>query len=127
MADYSLTRFGHIGNFDGDPGWPLDGRGLLAQIVELKPAERAPVQITAQKFLEIAERILVHRVDMIDSTELFHAITSATGAAAFSAEEEQKPLVPGFAGAAFLALQNGMVDKLLAERTADPHQVTTAS
>jgi len=64
---------------------------------------------------------------VIDSTELFHAKTSATGATAFSADKEQKPLVAGLAAAAFLALQDGMVHKLLAERTPNPYQVTPAS
>ena len=54
---------------------------------------------------------------MIDSAELFHAKTAAAGTAALSAEQEQKPLVPNLAPAAFPALQDGMIDKLLADGT----------
>src|SRR5260221_10348323 len=120
----SLTRFGHIRSFDdSDRSGPLDGRGLFADIVELEPAEWTPVQIAAHEFLQIAERILVHRVDVIDAAQLFHAKRAAAGAAALAAEQEQKPLVADFAAAALPALQDGMVDKLLADRTLGPYQL----
>jgi hypothetical protein len=127
MADYSLTRFGHIRSIDGDRSGPLDGRGLLAEIVELEPAERAPVQIAAEELLQIAKRILVHPVDVIDSAQLFHAKTTAAGTTALSAEQEQKPLVLDFPPVAFPALQDGMVDKPLADRTPNPYKLASAT
>jgi len=85
------------------------------------------VQIAAQEFLQIAERILVHRVDVIDAAQLFHAKATAAGAAALSAEQEQKPLVADFAAAALPALQDGMVDKLLADRTLKPYELASTT
>jgi len=85
------------------------------------------VQIAAEELLQIANRILVHRVDVIDSAQLFHAKTTAAGAAALFAEQEQKPLVVDFPPVAFPALQDGMVEKLLADRTAKPYKLTSAT
>ena len=124
---YSLTLFGHIRSFRGGWNAALEGRRFLAQIVKLQPAERAPVQARAEKLLQIAKWILVDRVDVIDSAELFHAKTSTTGAAALSAEQEQIPLVPHFAAAAFLAPQNSVIDELLAQRSANAYQYTSAT
>jgi hypothetical protein len=85
------------------------------------------VQACAEKLLQIAKWILIHRVDAIQSAELFHAKTSTPGAAALFAEQEQIPLVPRFASAAFLAPQNSVIDELLAERSANAYQDTPAT
>jgi len=98
----------------------------LANVVELEPAERAPVQITAQVFLEIAERVLVHGVDMIDSAELFHAEAAAAGAPAGPAKQEKIPLVALFPTAAFLARQDSVIDEFLVELSWDAHQRAAA-
>jgi hypothetical protein len=75
------------------------------------------VQVRSEIFLEIAERILVHRVDVIDPAQLFHTKAAATGAAALSPEEKEEPLVPKLALAAFSALQDSVIDESLTERT----------
>jgi hypothetical protein len=85
------------------------------------------VQTTAEEFLQVADRVLVHRIDVIDSAQLFNTKTTAAGTAALFAEQEQKPLVPDFPPVAFPALQDGMVDKPLADRTAKPYKLTSAT
>jgi len=85
------------------------------------------VDLGAGVFLHVAERVLVHRVDVIHSAQLFHAKTSTPGAAALSAEQEQIPLIPHFAAAAFLAPQNSVIDELLAQRSANAYQYTAAT
>ena len=64
---------------------------------------------------------------MIDAAKLVHAKAAAAGATAGSPEQEQKPLVPDLSAAAFLTLQDGMIDELLAKRAPNPDQFTPAA
>lgn len=83
------------------------------------------MQVGAKILLQIAEWILVHPVDLIDFVEFLYTEIPALRAAALSAEEEEKPLVPHEAIAAFRAFQDRIVDDFFAEVAVNPHQITT--
>jgi hypothetical protein len=85
------------------------------------------VQISTHPLLHIAQRVLVHRVDVIDAAQLLHSKASAAWATAGSPEQEQIPLVPRLALAAFLALQDGVIAELIEERSGNTNQNTTAT
>jgi hypothetical protein len=89
----------------------------------LQPAEGAPVQIGAEPFLQITERILIHRVDVIDAAQFFHPEIAAPGTTAGSPEKKQKPLVPSLAGAALPALEDSVIRKLLPECAGNANHV----
>src|SRR5882672_11111966 len=89
MAASSLIQFGHTGNLRLRRR-PLGAGHSLADVVKLEAAERAPVNIPADPFLQVTQRVLVHRVDVVDSAQLLHAKTSATRATAGPSEQEQE-------------------------------------
>jgi hypothetical protein len=106
---------------------PLNGGRFLADVVKLETAERTPVNIPPEPFLHVTQRVLVHRVDVIDAAQLLHSKASAAGAAAGPAKEEKEPLVPRLALAAFLAFQDSMVAQLIEHRSTNTDQNTTAT
>jgi hypothetical protein len=65
----------------------------LSNVVELEAAGGAPVNASAEPFLKVADRVLVHGVDMIDLAQLFHLEAPAAWATACCAKHEEKPLV----------------------------------
>jgi hypothetical protein len=85
------------------------------------------VNIPAEPFLHVTQRVLVHRVDVIDAAQLLHSKASAAGAAAGPAKEEKEPLVPRLAPAAFLAFQDRMVTQLIEQSSTNTDQNSTAT
>jgi len=85
------------------------------------------VNIPADPFLQVTQRVLVHRVDVVDSAQLLHAKTSAARATARSSEQEQEPLVARLAPAALFALQDGVISELVEQRSPNTHQNAPAT
>jgi hypothetical protein len=140
MEACSLTRFGHTGRSVPEVrSWrlvvpltshrrlTLGRRRFFPDVVKLEAAERTPVQIPADPLLQVTQRVLVHRVDVIDPAQLLHTKATAAGAPAGSPEQEQKPLVPRLPAAAFFALEDGMIAELIEEASGYAHQSASAT
>jgi hypothetical protein len=85
------------------------------------------VKISPDVLLQPAERIPVHGVDVIHTSQLFHPEAAAARAAALPSEEEQEPLIACFPASALLALQDCMIGELLEESPAHPYKVAPAA
>jgi hypothetical protein len=127
MAASSLIQFGHTGSLRLRRRRPLGAWRFLADVVKLEAAEWAPVNIPADPFLQVTQRVLVHRVDVVDAAQLLHSKTSAARATAGPSEQEQEPLVARLAPAAFLALQDGVIAEFVEKRSLNTDQNTPAT
>jgi hypothetical protein len=81
---------------------------------------------STEPFLKIANRVLVHRVDIIDLAELLQVEAAADRAATSSSKHEEKPLVERLPCAALSALKNGAINESIAEGTGNPDQFVSA-
>jgi hypothetical protein len=110
---FGVLRLGYHGG-----SCAFDRRRFPAKVVELEPAERTPVHVRAEVFLEIAQWVLIHRVNLVDSAELLYAEAATAGAAACPSEQKQEPLILCFSAAAAAARPDGVISELLIELAA---------
>jgi hypothetical protein len=127
MAASSLIRFGHTGSLRLRRRTPLGAWRFLADVVKLEAAERAPVNIPSDPFLQVTQRVLVHRVDVVYAAQLLHAKTSAARTPAGPTEQEQEPLIARLPTAALLALQYGVISEFVEERSLNTDQNAPAT
>src|SRR5436305_514546 len=88
MAGFLLVRFGHTSSLRRSGWWPFGGGRPLADVIKLEAAEWTPVNISADPFLQITQRVLVHRVDVVDAAQFLHSKASAARTAAGPSEQE---------------------------------------
>jgi hypothetical protein len=84
------------------------------------------VDTSAEPFLKVADRVLVHAVDIIDLAQLLYVKASAEWTTAGSSKHEEKPLVERLPCAAPSTRKNGAINESIADGTGNPDQFVSA-